>query len=338
MESKGKSIIFCQSAIKVSAVLVCYEYERSKGHDVVIVVRNVKTIFEFIKSLHLEAEVKWFENYSCDICHVIRKNKMDEFIRCQLAELSITNDSLACVYFTSICRDLPMCNYLSRMPKEKIVKIQGALDISNGIDEFNVPHVNYSLKWKLKRIFFSYFLEYKLRLQTVVTPALAIDIGYYRYPLFDGSDISICDKYQYTPKMEKGKKALVFASEYVDIFKDRNDYVNVFVSCVRYLKEKGYIVYLKGHPRIGTLDEATKVADNEIPSYIPAEFINYTSFDCAFGLTSSAICSSSFHVASYSLLPLTKLVDDVRYSDWCVYLDKTSNGHVRYLHSFDDIN
>ena len=332
------SIIICQSAIKVSAVLVCYEYEKSKGHNVIIIVRNVKSIYDFVQSLSLDADVIWFDNYPCDFYSLLRQKKMKSFVEHQMSMIPLKESIIGNVYFTSICHDVPMCCYLSRFPKEKIIKLQGWLDISNNIDAYTLPKVAYSLRWKAKCFFYSLFLHYRLRLQTVVSPALAIDIGYYRFPLFNGSDTSVCDSYLYMPKGKKGKNALVFASEYVDVFKDRSDYVYSFVSCIRRLKKEGYSVYLKGHPRIGTLPEAIEEADDEIPSYVPAEFLDYTFFSSAFGLTSSAICSSSAYIPSYSLLPLTKLVNDENYTGWCDYLNKTSGGKVKYLNSLDDIS
>ena len=69
-----------------------------------------------------------------------------------------------------------------------------------------------------------------------------------------------------------------------------------------------------------------------------AEFLDLSSFDMAFGLTTVALCSTSLVKKSYSILPITKLVKDERYKGWCDYLDKTSNGKVLYLNSLEDIS
>ena len=254
-----------------------------------------------------------------------------------MSKLMVNETEIAHVYFTSICNDLLMGCYLKRFPAEKVVKIQGAPDINGHIDDYSIPVEDYPLNIRVKKYVYSFLLGYKIRIQTVGCPVLALDIGHYKYPCINYSSLEVCRKYSFKPQRLTTKNAIVFASGYQDIFGNREEYVRVFMKCVKELTKKKYTVYLKGHPRIGLVKEVQELTDYTIPEYIPAEFVDYTSFDCAFGLMTAAICSTSNYIKSYSLLPVSYLVNDKRYSGWCDYLDKTSGGKVLYLKSFDDI-
>lgn len=338
MRGKETCLIFCQSAVKVSATLVCYEKEKREGKSVIIVVRNVKSVYSFLVSLQLDAKIYWFDNHILSKYWFLHTRKLYRQVKTDILSLNINPNTIKKVYFTSLCNDIAMGCYLKQFKKQNVIKLQGAPDILNNIDDYNLSSDHYALKIKVWCIIYSVALLYKLRIQTVGTPAFALDIGYYHYPLFDGSDMSICQRYKYVLPGKCGRKALVYASNYTDFFKDKEDYISVFVNTIRTLHAKGYEVYVKGHPRLGTLKEAVSFSDYEIPSYIPAEFLDISSFDMAFGLTTAALCSTSLIIKSYSILPISKLVKDERYKGWCDYLDKTSNGKVLYLKSLDDIS
>lgn len=337
MDKIKKSIIFCQSSIKTSATLVCYEHERLTGNDVIIIVRNVKSTYQFLQSLHLDARVLWFDNHLTTKRWYLNPFFIHKKVKEDINSLIIDGDEIGNVYFTSLCDDLLIGIYLRHFKKESIVKLQGAPDILNGIDSYDIPKGSYTFKQKFLRYFFSLVLRYRLRIQTVATPVFAVDIGYYHFPLFDGSDMSVCDRFKYHLTGNSKRRALVYASEYTDFYGDREDYVNGFVESIKYLKTQGYDVYIKGHPRLGTLKEALELANDEIPAYIPAEFIDYSCFNLSLGLTTAALCYAASKVKSYCILPLTKLVDDERYPGWCDYLNNTSNYKVLYPKTWEEI-
>ena len=285
MDVPNTSVIFCQSAICVGATLVCYEIEKQKKNDVIIVVRNVETIFRFLKTLKLEAEVFWLDKYSIKKSYIFNQSDIIRHIQEDFNRLNITRQKISHVYFTSVCNDLLMGCYLNHFDRDIIVKLQTDVDIKNHLDDYIIPQVKVSFRMKLLKLFYSLVLRYKIRIQYVGTPVFAIDIGYYRYPLLDGSSQEIFKKYLYKPSLSDEKNALVFASECAqEVFGDREKYVAVFVECVKSLQEKGYHVYVKGHPRLGVLKEALCLSSEEIPSFIPSEFIDYKSFSCAYGL------------------------------------------------------
>ena len=336
--SKKTSLIFCQSAICVGATLVCYECEKRAGNDVIIIVRNAEAIYKFLNSLNLHASIFWFENYCITKNTIFKKKELFNKIKNDIDSLKISKELISRVFFTSICNDLLMGCYLTQFEREIIVKVQTDVDIKNNIDDYNIPSIRVSLKTYLLKLFYTYVLQYKIRIQLVGSPVFAIDIGFYRYPLVDGSSHYIYNNYLYTPKTRDGKNALVFASDFSpSIFPSRDNYVSVFVRCIHELQHKGYNVYVKGHPRLGVLKESLNDKVTEVPSFIPSEFLDYKSFTCAFGLMTAAICSSSYYISSYSLLPITDLVEDKRYEKWCDYLNKTSENQVKYLYTFDEL-
>lgn len=331
------SIIFCQSSIKVSTTLVCYEQERLIGNKVFIVVRNVESTYKFLKSLNLDASVIWFDNHLTSKRWYLKPITINNKVKEDIYSLKISKNEIDHVFFTSLCDDLLMGCYLRQFDRKSIVKLQGRADILNGIDSYVLPRNSYPIKLKFLCLVFSIILRYRFRIQTVATPVFAIDIGYYRYPFFDGSDMGVCERYKYQLSGYSKRKALVYASEYTDFYRNREDYVNSFVTSIKYLQRKGYDVYVKGHPRLGTLREALDIADFEIPAYVPAEFLDYSNFSLSIGLTTAALCYAASKIKSYSILPLTSMIYDERYTGWCNYLDKTSNYRVLYPKTWEEI-
>ena len=338
MDVPNTSVIFCQSAICVGATLVCYENEKRAGNNVIIIVRNAEAIYKFLIYLHLDANIYWFDNFVIKKSSIFNKKEIYNKITRDINSLGLSKMSISRVFFTSVCNDLLMGCYLTQFDREKIFKLQTDVYIKNNLDDYNITIIKAPLKTYLLKIFYSFVLQYKIRIQEVGSPVFAIDIGFYRYPLINGSSRQIYNNYLYIPKTKDSKNALVYASDYTpSTFPNRDNYVSVFVRCIQALQQKGYDVYVKGHPRLGVLKESLIGKVTEIPAYIPSEFIDHKSFSCAIGLMTAAICSSSYYISSYSLLPISGLAEDERYKGWCNYLDKTSENQVKYLYSFDDL-
>ena len=336
MDTSKISLIFCQSAVKVSATLVCYEKELSEGNEVLIIVRNVKSVYDFLCSLNLKAKVFWFDNHIKTKYWFLQIAAINQFVKEDISSLKVSPSLIDKVYFTSLCNDLLMGCYLKQFRKESIIKLQGLPDVENDLDAYELPSIDYSFKLKALQYIYSFFTNCKYRIQTVGAPVFAIDIGYYKYPLYDGSDMTVCEHYQYHIKKD-GRCAIVYASDYTSDLGSREDYVSAFTKCMEVLKERGYEVYVKGHPRLGTLKEAALIADHVIPAYVPAEFLDNNCFILAFGLITAALCTISDKVKSYSLIHITNLTNDERFEGWCDYLRKTSKGKVLFLKSLDEI-
>lgn len=166
----------------------------------------------------------------------------------------------------------------------------------------------------------------------------------YRFPLEDyqatcmdvKGDIPSDKKINPLKKVDyKGKTAIVFANPYRDKFHSEDDYNNLFSKLIDYLHSEDYYVCLKGHPRIGVLECISKKVDYTIPQYIPAEFLDYSAFSLAVGLTTTSLCDLT--IPSYSLLGMVDVTDQEAYKYWIDYIQTNGKGHVRIIDGFNKI-
>jgi hypothetical protein len=104
---------------------------------------------------------------------------------------------------------------------------------------------------------------------------------------------------------------------------------------------KDYHVYIKPHPRLGTLDSLKKNKSNNLhllKKEIPAEFISANSFDLILGIETTAIVDFSLiNNSTYSIIDLFSFVEGSQefFKD---HLNKCSNGNLKYTTSIEELN
>ena len=80
-----------------------------------------------------------------------------------------------------------------------------------------------------------------------------------------------------------------------------------------------------------------QICDNEVPSYIPSEYLDITSFEFAIGFVSTSLCSESEEIKSYSVLPMCEIIDEREKKFWVKYLSEMKGSKVVFLNDFISI-
>lgn len=146
---------------------------------------------------------------------------------------------------------------------------------------------------------------------------------------------------QYAFRLDNGRRnVLVFSqpNRDYDLISD-SEYDKIFYDVVIKLKESGYYVVQKGHPRLGTCHIVDSIVDYTIPASIPSELVNYDSFIGCYGYLTIALASSAkMGVNSYSILPLTKDHETAAYKGAEKFCNSTSDGKLLYVNQIDDIH
>lgn len=341
MEDLKESVIFCQAPLKIAATLNCYKKEIAMNRRVVIVVMNAKNMYDFLKQLKLNAELLFFERpnnkgHRFLLYRRIKKKAVDNISKLNLLGYVLNKETN--VFFTDICDNWEIGLYLKLLEKCKIYKIQDRLDIIRGIDVIDSDRKGVTLKMRLKEKLYYILYGFPWVYAKIDHWTLKVDLSCFNYPLLDFSDMNICNEYMISVP-NKGKKTVLFFTEpYRNHFQSQEDYEKLNIVVVESLHKMGYRVGVKGHPRIGCNVNALKIADFEIPSYVPAEFLDLKCYDFVIGFVSSSLCSSSNQLKAYSILPMCQIQDKEEVDYWYSYLSKLSNDKVIFIDNFEKLN
>jgi hypothetical protein len=152
-------------------------------------------------------------------------------------------------------------------------------------------------------------------------------------------DSHICKKYAYKINTSKYKKAVMLFSqpnrEKSLLSDDEHDKLHILV--VLKLKELGYTVFTKGHPRMGICQCLKNIVDEEIPQVIPSELIDLYMFKFCIGFVSFALSSSAkLGIPAYSFISLIKSRNE-HYDGLITFTDTTSENKIKFIHSLDEL-
>lgn len=332
----SSSYIFCQAPAKIPAVLCCYEKEVEAGNKVTIVTKNCASMSRFFRELELNATIVHLETigFKPFLFHPYAFKKL---IRKDIEDLGICKGADVRIFFTDIC-DYSTVFYLSELRHFPVMKIQMQNDIKLNMDRCwdrsDLPF-RLRIKERLFSILFGYSFLYTR--QDYWGWNLAINTKKYNYPLLDCSDMSVCGRYLVAAPCQFKHCVLFFTEPYRNKFQTEDDYMRLNRLIITELQKKGYKVGVKGHPRIGLPDGIRDLADFEVQSYLPAEFIDMKSYDFTIGFVSTSVSSASNQIPAYSVLPMCRVIDKNQVDYWYDYLNKLSANKVFYLNDWNDI-
>ena len=333
----SSSYIFCQAPTKISAVLLCYEKEVEAGNKVTIVTKNSVSMNSFFRKLELNATVVHLESIKYEKYCLAHFFAIKKIVRKDIENLGICHDANVRIFFTDICDDFWMGLYLSELKQFPIIKIQGEIDIKRNLDRC-WDRRNLPFKLRIKERLFSLFFGYSFFYTNIDHWTLAINIKKYNYPLLDYSDKSVCNRYLISAPSQFEHSVLFFTEPYRNKFQTEDDYMRLNKLIIIELQKKGYKVGVKGHPRIGLPNGIRNLADFEVESYLPAEFIDMKSYDFVIGFVSTSISSASNQIPAYSVLPMCQIIDEKQVDYWYDYLNTLSANKVFYLNDLNDIS
>lgn len=324
--------IFCQAPLHIPYMLTVYDMYKNSSLKITIVCpfENMKIYFD---SLNLNARIIVLPKIDCSYKKFFLYYKYRRRFLKNLIEMDIYKEN-SIVFFSSVFHRL--YNYYIKLYLE--LKLTEVRFIQ--IEKFPSMTINkITLKKRVEKLFL--FLITKIKYEyTKQGDHIVLRFPLENYPI-KIIDIKICnntiEKYCYKiPTLSYDRhNVILFANPYRDPFNTEEDYIKLHKNVCEKLKDCGYNIFLKGHPRIGLLNSVTKYADNIIPDFIPSELIDYSQFSFAFGFTSTAICN--LKIPAFSFLKLCQPVNLESYNYWIDYLNQWSNSKVTFIEDINEI-
>lgn len=335
VKEENKIIIFCQAPADIPYVLSLYE--KCKEEKVISVyVINVENVFKFIKGLNLNLHSLVFIPYTLtsfkNLFQIIKERKRIKALKKQYFDLEINTD----VYFFSRFEDWLTSSFLVDLGKKNTIYYVDHYDFSSEI--FNKNRLNF----KLLVLKFVYYILTDVNFKVEIIEKLP-EFRYYKYDIkkqIPEINKNIFYKYRYEIDIKKNAKPVVlfFASPCETVIYDCESHDEIQLKIIQSLKQFNWTVIVKGHPRLGVPENIKDLIDVQIPSYIPAEFLQIENVSICTGIITSALAhfAKNTEIKTYSLLNLFQFKDSNSVSNYSDYLSELSNDQIIYFQDYDD--
>ncbi|KRB57291.1 hypothetical protein [Flavobacterium sp. Root186] len=328
-------IVFCQAPADIPYVLSLYE--KYKNEEIIsIVVINVENVFKFIKSLNLDLDSLVFIPYALKSfkspLDIIRERKrIIKLNKKYFDSIADTN-----VYFFSRFEDWLTSFFLKGLSKRNKIYYLDHYDFSSEFFEKK------KLTFKLSIYKLIYFLltgvDFKLE---IIEKIPELNYGKYkierRVPQVNNE---VFQKYQYEIDILQKIEPIVlfFVMPCEPTIYNCESHDEIQLSIVESFKKNNWTVVIKGHPRLGVPENIMNVVDVEIPSYIPAEFLQIKDVKMCVGIITTALAhfATSSDIKTYSLVNLFQFRKNTSSKLYTDYLSEASNNQVKFFQSFND--
>jgi hypothetical protein len=116
-------------------------------------------------------------------------------------------------------------------------------------------------------------------------------------------------------------------------------YPDTLLTIIREMKDMGFSLYLKPHPRLGPTPGMLSFCDHVIPDYIPAEFINADNFVVVAGISSTSLAQlAKRHNNVYSIISLLPYSDSLKKAHYIETMNNNSGNRILYLRSVSELS
>lgn len=331
-------ILFCQAPADIQHALTIYEREKSKS-KVSIFCINVEGTYKFLSSLDLRLKQLVFipsqKDFSLKNPIKILKEKMrlnkiykKYFHQKQRYE----------IYFFSHFYDWITFSFLANLYKNNEIIFIDHYD-SFSVSHFRIKKNN--LKDSIILLMYRYLTGIKFNF-FVLENTKKLEFPYQKYGIrrieIANVDKKIYEKYSYKIDSTQGNLILLFESDHSKQNTIKN-YNKKIIEIVKELKNKGYKIYLKPHPRIGFSKSLKKYVFKVLSDFIPGEFIDEKYFCAILGVETCALTSFARRGFDnvYSLINLFNFSKKIQKENYKKYLNTLSEGKIKFIDSLDSL-
>lgn len=337
--NSNKTIIFCQAPADIPYVLTIYEQQKGKS-EVSIFVINVEGLFRFLTELNLELEQLIFIPYKLKNIKQIgslytERNRINTIWQNHFSKIKEGK-----VYFFSRFEDWLTAAFIHRFTKQENIQIGYTDHYDSSADLFK-KNLNITLKNRIYLLILKYLtgVDFKILIREKL-PEFPVE-KYSIQKVKAEVNNQLYSKYAFKSAVLDGNalNLLLFVSPCDNTIFNPKFYNNRLIEIINILKVNGFRITVKGHPRIGLPMQVKEVADYEIPSYVPGEFIDTNKFSICIGLDTTAICNFARNniLPTYSAIKLFPSVKKEMIDSLIKYLRQQSNNKMLFFDNLEDL-
>jgi hypothetical protein len=336
MMNSNPIILFCQAPADIPYLLTIYK--KNKGNrDISIYVINVENMFRFLKELNLDVKQIIFIPYLLKsfkhVGPIIKeRNRVNKLVNEHF--LPVSN---AVVYFFSRFEDWLTSSFIGAIANNKsnAIKYVDHYDVSAAVFKKR----NFNIKALIIKVILWYITGHKFKIE-ILEKLPEFPIWEYNIETIPAVlDPIIFSTYCYhVSPLAKGPNVLFFVSPSIEALYEKKAYDELQFEIVSFLKNVGWTITAKGHPRLGMPENIKQLIDILIPEHIPAEFIGGKNIDLCLGIVTNAMTNflKNTDVPTFSLLQLFEFKRAEMYEQYRTYLSQSSDNRIEYFDDFQN--
>ena len=308
--------------------------ELYKTSRLILYVLNVHNVFKMLQILNLKHCEIYFIPYPDFNLRSLRKilntkRRLKEIWKNNFSHLYERMDYL---HFFSRYED-PLASYIIT----KCIRMKSGLQIIYN-NHYDPQHVSPSFVGSIKSLVNNFIMH-------LITDAKyeLVDVKYPEFKVRAYKRIDVNPMQYSTNVVKKYKikfndsKSVLFLLNPLFANSDKDEIcLDIVSKIVVEFKKRGYITYIKGHPRMGCSEEYRKLMDKELECYILSELIDYDSFEYVIGADSTAVAHAALERKSktYSILDM---IHCYNYDLVKNHLLEQSKGYLNFITNINDL-
>lgn len=335
--------VFYQAPAELPYVIQLYDEYKGKALITIIVV-NVFSNFEFLKTLNLSEATIIFCDWPCrnkKLIHSLSESRklIRKFWNKNLA--SISNGE---VFFFSSSFDWVTAFFMKKFCTNENIKVIYAgfntteLTLKDGYEN-GTMNKGLSLRDYIRLLILllitGIWFDYYKKLSCISFPYYRYGIKYEPIKL----KVEVLIPYKYEIPCKNDKIVMLFTTTWDYEGNEVMDLVDKKVcNIVKMIQNQDFKVVAKGHPRLGLARIIEQTVDVVLPNYIPAEFISEKNVKMVVGLNSAAIIYFAIHsdIKVISLLKMIEGINDNLLKDNITLLTKMCGDKIEFPRSSEE--
>lgn len=308
--------------------------ELYKTSRLILYVLNVHNVYKMLQILNLKDCEIFFIPYPDFNLRSFRKILNTKRVLSNIWDTHFSHlcKKVDCLHFFSRYED-PLASFIIT----KFIKMNSELRVFYN-NHYDPQHVSPSFLGLIKSLFNNFIMHFitgaKYELVDVKYPEFKIRT----YKRIDGHPMQFSTDVvkKYKIKFSESKSVL-FLLNPLFANSDKDEIcLDIISKIVIEFKKRGYITYVKGHPRMGCSEEYRGLMDKELECYILSELIDYDSFEYVIGADSTAVAHAALERKSktYSILDM---IHCYNYDLVKTHLLEQSKGYLDFITNIDKL-
>lgn len=341
--NKKNIVIFCQAPADIPYVLTIYEEEKTHDCRIILVVVNVKGMYNFFKEINIKFEEIIFIPYELKNLKKIYKIVHEKKRLTNLWNIHFKEMDNGIVYFFSRFEDWLTANFIYKFSLKEGIKVTYANHYDHSASLF-IEEKKSSFKKFVYLLLLKNITGIKFK-ANIIEKLPEFPIKNYKIKEIEPHiKEHVFQKYKYrintniSPK-DKLAKILFFISPCETNIYNQANFDVTLTKILDILSTKNYRVIIKGHPRLGIPKQIDPNTFEILADYIPGEFIDVEGFDYCIGLHTTAICHYALmnQIPTYSLIKLFMPNNTKTYNSMIDYLKIQSKGTIKFIKSLSNL-
>lgn len=317
-------------------------YENNRGKKIHLCIVNVELVYKFIKGLNLEnVDIQFIPYLDFDIKNPLSiiktrfhlKNAWDNYF---------SDNEYGKIYYFSRFFDWYTAGLIGRFIKNGNSNIiyWDHYDDLCAMSDVLVKKISTTF---VKNFIVSIIISFVSNVKFISRYKLCnIEFNYKKYPIkkITEREISINKNFYYSlPFSTSNKNNILFFLSPEELSFITKESIEIVRKLIKNLKDKGYCVIVKGHPRLGVPKDFLCLFDHEIPKHIPSEFLNYSNIDTVIGVISSATSyvAKCENIRTISIINFLKFREEGKFEYYRKFLSSLSDNNVEFISRINEI-